>query len=321
MQFDFQALAYGPGIVVICLVALAFDALSGNIPVLRRLIPHPALVMAALIGGLAARLNRPERGPAARLVRGLLVQLVITTLALLVALGFDYLTDTIPFFWILTLLLVMSLMVQRGPFDEVGRVTLGYAEGGLSSARDAAASVIGPPASQMSEARLNRALAAHLAGRFADGLVAGVFWLLVLGLPGLVLWRTINIAGRLLDDARPDMSTFGLIATRLNEAVGLLPAWLAGLALSIAAIFVPGANPLNAFAAMFGGGGSVGKGEPPRRHSERAPVAAAMAALTGPDPDKQMTGPDVVRAQYLYAIACLLVFAFAALQLMLRYAI
>ena len=73
LQFDFQALAYGPGIVVICLVALAFDALSGNIPVLRRLIPHPALVMAALIGGLAARLNRPERGPAARLVRGLLV--------------------------------------------------------------------------------------------------------------------------------------------------------------------------------------------------------------------------------------------------------
>ena len=312
MQFDFSALAIGPDIAGLYLVALAVDALFGNAPGLRRLFPHPALIMAALIGGLAAKLNRPERGMVARLVRGGLVEAVVILLALAAGYGLEYLTQILPFFWIVTLFFLVSLTVLRGPFDEAGRVTLGYASGGLKEARLAAASVIGPTAASLNERQLNQALAQHLAGRFADGLVAGVFWLLILGLPGFLLWRAINISGRLLDDSQPEMAVFGLIASRMNEAFGLLPAWLAGIIICVAAIFVPGASPLKAIAAISGSGA----GE--LRHSVRAAVAATAAALGNAG---SMTGPDVVRAQYLYAIAGLLVFALVVVISALRYAI
>jgi adenosylcobinamide-phosphate synthase len=314
LQFDYQTLAFGPDLVGLCLLAMAFDVLFGSAPWLRRLFPHPALIMAAFIGGLANKLNRPDRGPTARLVRGLLVELIVIGLAFIVGTAVGYLTNVVPFFWIISLVLLVSLTVLRGPFDEVGRATQGYLAG-LAGARKEAAMVIGPAAAKMTEAQLNRAMAEHLAGRYADGLMGGIFWLLLLGWPGFFIWRAINIAGRLLDDARADMSLFGLIATRVNEAVGLLPAVLAALLFAVAAIFVPGANPARAVAAMFG------KGISSARHSERAAVATALAALKKPGQEKSMTGPDVIRAQYLYAVASLLAFAFVIVWATIRYAI
>jgi adenosylcobinamide-phosphate synthase len=312
LQIDFQTLAYGPGVIGLCLMALVLDVMFGTVPALRRLVPHPALLMASLIGGLASKLNRRDRGPAARLVRGLLVELVVVCLALMAGYALEKLTLTIPFFWLISLLLLTALTILRGPFDEVGLVTKGYLSGGLAGARQAAASVIGPEATHLNEAQIYRALAEHLAGRFADGLVAGVFWLLLLGLPGFLLWRTINIAGRLLDDSQPETAQFGLIATRVNEAFGLLPAWLAAMTLCLAAAFVPGASPPRALAAMFGKNNSHG------RHSERVAIATTLAALTIPDKTSAMTGPDVVRAQMLYGIACLLVFAMIIIRAMIR---
>ncbi|MBT3701098.1 MAG: hypothetical protein HOE62_02410 [Alphaproteobacteria bacterium] len=315
LQFDYETLAFGPDLVGLCLLAMALDVLFGSAPSLRRLLPHPALIMAALIGGLANRLNRAERGPTARLVRGLLVELVVIGAAFIAGTAVGYLTNLVPFFWLVSLLLLVSLTVLRGPFDEVGRVTRGYLASGLAGTRKEAAMVIGPASAKMTEAQINRAMAEHLAGRYADGLIGGIFWLLLLGWPGFFIWRAINIAGRLLDDDRSDMSLFGLIATRVNEAVGLLPALLAALLFALAAIFVPGANPARALSAMFN------KNISSARHSERLAVAAALAALKKQGQEKLMTGPDVVRAQYLYAVASLLAFALVIVWATLRYAI
>jgi adenosylcobinamide-phosphate synthase len=315
VQFDYQAMAWGPDIFGLCLIALAVDALLGNAGWLRRLIPHPALILAAATGGLAARLNRVQRGPATRLIRGLLVVIILLVPVFLIGLGFQKLSATIPFFWIAALILIVAMVVQRGPFDEIAKVTKGFAADGLGGARRSAVDVIGPAAEKMNEAQIFRELAWYLAGRFADGLVAAVFWLLILGLPGLLLWRAINIAGRLLDETRPGMAQFGLIATRLNEAVGLLPCWLAAIILALAAIFVPGAHPLQALGSLFR------PGDTGLRYSERAAINAAAAALALNRPGKNMTGPDLLRMQYLYAVACLLVFAFVVVQAMLRYAI
>ena len=314
LQFDYQTLAFGPDLVGLCLLAMVIDVLFGSVPALRRLFPHPALIMAALVAGLANRLNRADRGPVARLVRGLLVELVVIGLAFVAGTAIGYLTKVVPFFWLASLVLLVSLTVLRGPFDEVGRVTRGYLAG-LLGARKEAASVIGPAAIKMTEAQINRALAEHLAGRYADGLIGGLFWLLLLGWPGFFIWRAINIAGRLLDDARADMNLFGLIATRVNEAVGLLPALLAAVLLAMAAVFVPGANPARAVAALFG------KRSSSARHSERAAVVVTLAALKKPDQEKSLTGPDVIRAQYLYAVASLLAFAFVIVWATIRYAI
>jgi len=161
----------------------------------------------------------------------------------------------------------------------------------------------------------------HLAGRFGEGLIAESFWFVLLGLPGIILYRIINVCGEVLDEALPRRKQFGFVATRLNEAVTFLPARLAALLLSLAALFVAGARPRRALAAMFGSGrGSASRGI-------AWPIAAAAGALDlslsgpplaaeGPERTWRWIGPkggraratalDVHRGLFLYTVGCFL---------------
>jgi adenosylcobinamide-phosphate synthase len=161
----------------------------------------------------------------------------------------------------------------------------------------------------------------HLAGRFSAGLVGCVFWYVLFGLPGLVVYRFVNVMASRLDETKVRGGNFGLVATRLHEAMAWLPARFAGALLALAAVFVPGAHAGRAFATMLA--------QAPR-HPVRSlawPVAAMAGALglslAGPDPIEDRGGAlvpwigperararvnaiDIRRAVFLYAVAVLL---------------
>ncbi len=309
-RFEFATLAYGPGAEVLLLAALALDALFGAWPGLRRVIPHPALVLAGLVGELTRRLNKPERGGAARLVRGAIVLIAVAAVAYVAGRGVEILAGDIPFVWIIALLFISSLMVMRGPFDEAGQVTAGFSEGALAGARRSASAVFGPRAEQLTAADLIRAVLEHLAGRLGDGLAGGIFWFLLAGLPGLAVYRAVNIAGRLLDDAKPDMGLFGLVPTRVNEAVSLLPALLAALVACVAAIFVPGAGPAGALGGLLRNGFRSGRlGEGPVISAFAGAFGMTLGGHGGGAEPGGKTLAEIVRGQYLYAVTALLLFA------------
>ena len=73
---------------------------------------------------------------------------------------------------------------------------------------------------------------------------------MLLGLPGLAVFRAIALTAALVDERRQAIGVFGLTPSRLNEALLYLPAMLSGLALAVAALFVPGARPGRVFGAM-----------------------------------------------------------------------
>lgn len=325
-RFDYQALAFGPGDAALLICALLIDVLFGAWPGLRRFVPHPALMIAALVGELARRLNREQRGARTRLFRGLIASAIVVGLAALAGWVLSAMAGTVPFAWVLIVLIIAALTVQRAPFDEASRVSIGFVKRGPAGGREAAAGVIGPAAAAAEPEELIRTLLRHLAGRFADGLVGGVFWFLVLGFPGLVVYRAVNISGRLLDDGKPEIGLFGFVPTRLNDAVGLLPTWAAGLVLTLAALFVPGANPMGVLPAMLAADGA---GD----HHARGAAAPAFAGALGLDlsgaakPDglrpagSPSTTADIVRGQYLYAVGGLLVFGLIVIVAALRFAV
>ncbi|MDP7604898.1 MAG: hypothetical protein QF546_13785 [Alphaproteobacteria bacterium] len=81
-RFDFAALAGGPEPMVLLVLVLAADALLGNLNLLRRWLPHPALLLALTVNGLERRLNRGGRSAVKRLVRGVLALILVLALAL-----------------------------------------------------------------------------------------------------------------------------------------------------------------------------------------------------------------------------------------------
>lgn len=299
----------GAGALFVLLLALGGEAALGEMRWLFARVPHPRLLLGAAVDFLEGRLNRALRGSRSRLVRGALVALVVLALAVAVGVRIHGLVRLAPYLWLLELVLVMSLIAQRGPYERVARAARLIADGGLVAGQEALRPLAGlaPGALDgMGPAETVRIAVAALARAFVNGVVAPCFWFALLGLPGLFLQQAALVLAARFKGGRADdprYRDFGMAAGRLNEALTLIPAALAVLMLGLAAACVPRGRPAAALAeAWRGGAGSWPE--------------AAMAAALGLD---LAAGPgELERARMLYTVVCLInAGAIAALALLL----
>src|SRR3546814_6778508 len=70
--------------------------------------------------------------------------------------------------------------------------------GDVPAARAAVAMIVGRDTEVLDEAGIARAAIESLAESFCDGVVAPLFWLLALGLPGIWVYKAINTADSMI---------------------------------------------------------------------------------------------------------------------------
>ena len=119
-----------------------------------------------------------------------------------------------------------------------------------------------------------------LAENFADGVVAPVFWMAVLGLPGAAAYKAVNTADSMIGHRTERHRAFGWAAARLDDLVNLPASRLAAVLLVAAACLVPGASPGGALAAVRRD--ARGHRSPNAGWPEAAMAGALGFALAGP---------------------------------------
>ena len=323
LDLSFAALAFGPDPIVLFMIALLADAALGS-GARRggRFLAQPNEFLARLVATLERRLNRHWRGAATRLVRGFLATLVVVGASAAAGWGVASAADAVPFAWVLVFLLILSLVSPREPFERSRAVARALDRDGLVVAREAAEPLFGTDSLDMNEHDLSAAAVLFLARRFNEGFVAAAFWFVFLGLPGLAAYRAIDVMGNGLGDDEKAFVSFGFTASRLNEVVCYLPAFLAGLLLALAAVVVPGASPPRTLAALT-------SPRAPKPLSRGWPTAAMFGAFglappqvgggaLAPGAGLTLPGGMLARALYLYAVAALIGFACVALVAMVR---
>ena len=169
--------------------------------------------------------------------------------------------------WIVVAVLAWPALAQRSLDDHVRPIALALYAGDLPEARRRVAMIVGRDTAALDEAGVARAAIESLAESFGDGVAAPLFWLLLLGLPGLWAYKAINTADSLIGHREERWRAFGWAAARTDDVVNLVPARLAALAVCLA-------------------GGSVGLKQVRREAAKHAsPNAgwpeAAMAAVLG----------------------------------------
>lgn len=269
--------AAGPEPALLLLAALILD---GLLPDRFGLVPHPVRLIGAAIGWADRRLNRPRRSEAARIIRGALVVVALSVLALAFGWAFERIARGVPFGWVAELGLVAVFLAQRSLFDHVRAVARPLARRDLAAARAAVSHVVGRDPKSLDAHGVARAAIESLAENFADAVVAPVFWYLLLGLPGLLLSKTVNTLDSMIGYRDPRYASFGMTAARLDDALNYIPARLAGFILAVAALFAPTASPARAVRTMLRDAGkhrSLNAGWP-----EGATAGALGLALAGP---------------------------------------
>lgn len=220
----------------IALAALGLDAAIGWPDALYRRIGHPVGMFAWVIDFCEERWNRPGYGDDGRRSLG------VATVALLVILvgGSAWVLQHFlivwlgPWGWIAAVALAWPALAQRSLFDHVRPVAAAMDAGDIAGARLAVGMIVGRDTQTLDEAGVARASIESLAESFCDGVVAPLFWLLLLGLPGVWTYKAINTADSLIGHREERWRAFGWAAARTDDLLNLIPARLSGVLVCIA---------------------------------------------------------------------------------------
>jgi adenosylcobinamide-phosphate synthase len=312
----------------VVVAALAFDALIGDPDWLWRRLPHPVVLIGSFIGFLDRTLNHEARPPTQRKLAGVGLVILLVVISALIGFLIETALRHTLFGSLLLGLMASVLIAQRSLYQHVSRVRSAFADGGLAGARKAVSMIVGRDPNQLDEAGVCRAAIESCAENFSDGVVAPVFWLALLGLPGLLAYKAVNTADSMIGHRSARHESFGWAAARLDDLVNLIPARLSGLLLAAVA---PVANGAVTTALKVMQRDAAQHRSPNAGWPESAMAGALGLALAGPrrygehsvdDPflnaeaRKDATPDDIGRALDLFMAACLLEAAiYAALAL------
>lgn len=318
--------------LVLLLFALLVEAYIGEARRVFKVVRHPVRIIGDLIGFFERKLNRESRSEADRAVRGALVVAVLCGAAFTVGWGVSWLTLHHSFGWIIEFAGLVSLLSARGLYDHVRAVAQGLRDN-VEEGRRAVAHIVSRDPDSLDGYGVARAAIESLAENFNDGVIAPVFWYVLFGFPGLLVYKTVNTLDSMIGYRSPRYRAFGMTAARLDDVLNLIPARLAGLFIVFAAAFMPTASPREALRVMVRD--SKFHRSPNAGWPEGAMAGALGLSLAGPrhypgqtvnDPwigggKAQATAKDISLALYLYFVACLINGVWVAAIAMMRFSL
>jgi adenosylcobinamide-phosphate synthase len=307
------------------LIALACDALFGDPDRLYRRVLHPVVVMGKLIAAADRAWNRDTASTFARTVAGGMTVVLLIVLCVGVGVGLNVLLGGFAYGWIVEGVLMSTLIAQRGLYDHVRAVVKALASEGIGGARAAVAKIVGRETSELDESGIARGAIESLAENFSDAVVAPVFWGLLFGLPGMLVYKAVNTADSMIGHRTPRHLYFGRAAARFDDALSYIPARISALLVLSAASFgarLSKTRGLRVISAEARAHRSVNAGYP-----EAAMADAIGVRLSGPRPYDGRSGEeawigegfndarpgDICSALSVYIRACVLLFACVAI--------
>jgi len=232
------------------LLALALDALIGDPEWLYRRLAHPVVVIGRATAWLEARWLGPTGPAEQQRRRGFAAGLVVIAASAAAGLTLQSLCLRLPYGWLALGLLMSTLVAFRGLHQHVAAVAAGL-ERSLADGRLAVARIVGRDPASLDRPAVARAAIESTAENFSDGVVAPLFWGLVLGLPGMLAYKAINTLDSMIGHRSQRYLHFGRFAARVDDFCNWLPARLAALLLLTAAVAVRDATPAEGWRAMW----------------------------------------------------------------------
>ena len=304
--------------LILLLLAMGIEAYVGEAAFIFKRIKHPIAIIGSLIGYFDDKLNRPKRPEMDRALRGAFVVLFMVSLSAAIGVSIMWLTFNVKWGWVIECALLVAMLASRGLYDAVARVAKGLELHGLQGGRDAVKHIVGRDPKTLDAPGVARAAIESLAENFGDAVAGPIFWYVLFGLPGILVYKTVNTMDSMIGHKTPRHRAFGFTAARLDDVLNVIPARLSALIFAAAAVFVPTANPKTAIKTAMRDAKkhrSFNAGWP-----EGAVAGALGLALAGPrtygteiitddwmgDGRAKATHKDIERALYLYGVACLI---------------
>lgn len=197
-------------------------------------LPHPVVAFGKLIAFGERNLNRGSH----RVLKGTFLTLTLV-IGVMVATGLLMLALMAwhPGAAVAVSTLVVFFCLAGTTLEREVRNVFRAADCSLEDGRRQVARIVGRDTAGLSEQEVRTAALETLAENLSDGVIAPLFWLIVLGWPGMMGYKMVNTLDSMIGYRTPRYERFGRFAAKLDDAANYIPARLTALLMMIAAPF------------------------------------------------------------------------------------
>ena len=190
-------------------------------------LPHPVVWFGRMISRLERRFNQGQHH---RRLKGALVALGLIAfvfgLTWLLLLAADRLSVVAGV--ALRAVLIFFCLAGTTLIREVRQVFTAC-DRSLLDGRRQVARIVGRDTSQLSAQEVRTAALETLAENLSDGVIAPLFWLALLGTPGMLAYKMVNTLDSMVGYRTDRYRRFGTVAARMDDVANYLPARLTAL--------------------------------------------------------------------------------------------
>ncbi|MBX7145927.1 MAG: adenosylcobinamide-phosphate synthase CbiB [Alphaproteobacteria bacterium] len=240
---------YNPFIIIG--FAIIFDSIIGDPSYLYKKIKHPVALFGSIINIFDRFANKKKYSNKHRKINGCFTIIFLICFIY----GFTYLIENLisilPFGWVLISLLISIFIAQKSLYQHVTLIKNYLINNDIINAQKALSHIVGRDTQKLSSPDIIRATLESLAESFCDGVIAPIFWGLVLGLPGVITYKLINTADSMIGHLSDEYKYFGWASAKIDDCVNWLPARIAGIFLSLASLIFSWQACKKAFSIMI----------------------------------------------------------------------
>jgi adenosylcobinamide-phosphate synthase len=149
--------------------------------------------------------------------------------------------------FVFQLFLTYSCLALHDLLRHAWAVDAAARRGDLAGARTFISRLVGRDTDRMDIAACRRAAIESLSENLTDGFVTPLAWYVVLGLPGLVLFKVVSTMDSMVGYKTPRYFKFGWCGARLDDVMNYVPARLTWFLLSLLSFVTPRCSGIKAF--------------------------------------------------------------------------
>jgi adenosylcobinamide-phosphate synthase len=138
-------------------------------------------------------------------------------------------------FWlyvVVNIVLISPLLAARSLYTHVNDIYKKLNEDDLTNSRAALAKIVGRDVKNLSEKNICKAAIESLAESTADGVIAPLFWAVIFGFPGILMYKIVNTLDSMVGYKNVRFSDFGWASAKLDDIINWIPARLTAILFS-----------------------------------------------------------------------------------------
>lgn len=191
-------------------------------------LPHPVVGFGKLISISERHLNKGKH----RLFKGTVLTISLVTIIYFVTWYLLSIFLGSGWYILISTILIFFCLSGKTLIKEVKEV-FAAADRSLEEGRRQVSRIVGRDTSGLSAQQVKKAALETLAENLSDGVIAPLFWYLVLGTPGMVAYKMINTLDSMVGYKNKRYILFGRIAAKMDDVANYIPARLTALLMLI----------------------------------------------------------------------------------------